>query len=228
MLLSDKELYADSIQFSYENSKTLLTGAYLRCRIRDRIALLGRNGCGKSTLLKILFGSIRAQHAYIRLNGQRITKAFVSKDVCYLPQDSFLPTAIRVDQAVKLMIEDSKIREKITGDALLKPVAKELIANLAGGELRYLEIMLLVHQPATFMLLDEPFSGISPVVKENIAALIVSLSPQKGFIISDHDYQNVLEVSNQIVLLQNGGCRVLKDRRELEMFYVPEGTFDGR
>lgn len=226
MLLSDKELYADSIQFSYESSKPLLAGIYLHSRVGDRIALLGRNGCGKSTLLKILFGSIRPQHAYIRLNGQRTTKAFVSKDVCYLPQDSFLPTSLKMTQVIELMVKDKETRTRILEDDLLEHLQQVHIADFSGGELRYLEIMLLIHQPATFILLDEPFSGISPIVKERIAELILSLSPQKGFIISDHDYQNVLDVSNRIVLLQNGGCRILKDKKELELFYVPDGTFD--
>ncbi len=49
-----KELYVDSVEFSYVNTQPILTGAYLKCRTGDIIGLLGRNGCGKSTLATFL------------------------------------------------------------------------------------------------------------------------------------------------------------------------------
>jgi ABC-type polysaccharide/polyol phosphate transport system ATPase subunit len=63
-------------------------------------------------------------------------------------------------------------------------------------------------------------------LKEKIQEVIVSKSKEKGFLISDHDYMNVLDISNQLMLLENGGCRKINRREELEQFYVPIGTFD--
>lgn len=227
MDIAQKELYVDSIEFSYSSKRQLLSGVYLHIKIGEIVGLLGRNGSGKSTLMKIIFGTLKPKFAYIRLHGKRIhKKAFLTNEVCYLPQQNFLPTAKTVDKVVHFMVRDKNSRAKFQEDGVLKPIWQTKIADLSGGELRYLEILLLLNQKATFFLLDEPFSGVSPVYKEKIQNLIVNQCAKKGFLISDHDYTNVLAISNKILLLQNGGCRILKDKKELELFYVPEGTFD--
>src|SRR5690606_7893876 len=82
--------FVDSVQFSYTSNNQLLTGGYLGLKVGDIIGLLGRNGTGKTTLMKIIFGSLRAQNAYIRVNGKKVSQAFPTREVCYLPQDSFL------------------------------------------------------------------------------------------------------------------------------------------
>lgn len=227
MDIDQKELYVDSIEFSYSSKQQLLSGVYLHIKVGEIFGLLGRNGSGKSTLMKIIFGTLRPKFAYIRLNGKRIhEKTFLTNEVCYLPQQNFLPTAKTVDKVVRLMVREKNSRAKFQENGVLKPIWQTKIADLSGGELRYLEILLLLNQKATFFLLDEPFSGLSPEYKEKIQDLIVSQCSEKGFLISDHDYTNVLAISNKILLLQNGGCRILTDKKELELFYVPEGTFD--
>ncbi|MFD2597407.1 ATP-binding cassette domain-containing protein [Sphingobacterium corticis] len=221
----EKEFYVDSVQFAYNSQRNILTGGYLACGVGDVLALVGRNGCGKSTLMKVAFGSLKAHHSYIRLNGERITNAFESKDVCYLPQDRFLLTSMRVRKAIDLMISDDRGKENIMSHPILKPVLDNLVADLSGGECRFLEIMLILHQPATFMLLDEPFSGLSPIMKDEVCAQILHLHDKKGIVISDHDYRYMLDIATKITLLQNGSCRNIRDKKELEMFYVPDGTF---
>lgn len=221
----EKELYIDSVAFSYHAHQTLLTGGFLQCKVGDTVALIGRNGSGKSTLMKILFGTIKAKHSYIRLNGRRIKSALSSKEVCYLPQDRFLPTALRVRKAVELMIPCVEKRKMILGHEIIDRIKDNLVADISGGECRLLEIMLLLNQPATFILLDEPFSGLSPLIKDEVAALILSFQKNKGIVLSDHDYRSTLSLCTQMVLLQNGSCRIINDRKELELFYLPEGTF---
>lgn len=226
MAIQDKELFVDSVQFNYKSDQPLLTGGYLVLKIGDIIGLLGRNGTGKSTLMKIIFGALTAHHAYIRVNGKKVREAFTTREVCYLPQNSFLSTSSTVLNSLKFMLSNPKSQEKLIEDDILKPILETKIADISGGELRYLEIMVLIEQPATFILLDEPFSGISPILKEKIQKVIVEKSAEKGFLISDHDYMNVLDISTQLMLLENGGCRKINKKEELEQFYVPIGTFD--
>lgn len=221
----EKELYIDSVAFSYNAHQSLLTGGFLHCKVEDIVALIGRNGSGKSTLMKILFGAIKAKHSYIRLNGRRVKRALSSKEVCYLPQDRFLPTAMRVSEVVALMIPSIEKRNTILGHVIIDRIKNNLVADISGGECRFLEIMLLLNQSATFILLDEPFSGLSPIIKDEVAALVLSFRKEKGIVISDHDYRSTLSLCTQMVLLQNGTCRVISDKRELELFYLPEGTF---
>lgn len=124
-----------------------------------------------------------------------------------MPQHSFLPTAKTVVQVISLMVNKKEDRDRIAVDPVLEKVLCLKIADLSVGERRYLELTLLLTQRATFYLLDEPFSGVSPYLKEKIQEVIRDNSGQKGFIISDHHYHSVLDISTRILLLQNGGCR---------------------
>lgn len=225
-LTVERELYADSIEFSYNTQQQLLSGVYLSCKVGEVVALLGRNGCGKTTLMKIIFGVLRAKNAFIRLDGVRARHVFKTGEVCYLPQQRYLPGNILVRSAIKLMTSEGESRHAIQEDEVIAKVLHQKVAELSVGEQRYLELILLIHQPATFYLLDEPFSGVSPYLKERIQELIVQYKYSKGFIISDHHYHSVLDISSRIVLLQNGGCRRIDNKKDLEYFYVPEGTFD--
>lgn len=224
--LAEKELFVDSVEFCYSGQRSLLTGGYLVLKVGQVLGFLGRNGTGKSTFMKIVFGSLKAQFAYIRVNGVKVNCAFATKEVCLLPQDSFLPTAKKVKTMINFMLKDEAIREEIYNDEIIKPILNNKVAELSAGELRYLEILLLLNQKATFILLDEPFTGISPVLKEKIQEHIRRLKDRKGIMVSDHDYMNVLEVSDQLLLLENGACRKIEKKEDLELFYLPEGTFD--
>ena len=62
-------LEADSILKSY-GERTILSDIYLRCKPGDITALWGRNGSGKSTLLEIIFGTLKAEHAFVRVGGR--------------------------------------------------------------------------------------------------------------------------------------------------------------
>lgn len=225
-MIIERELYADSIEFSYNSNYQLLSGVYLSCKVGEVVALLGRNGCGKTTLMKILFGVLRAKNAYIKLDGLRMDVVFKTGKVCYLPQQRYLPSSISVRNAIKLMSNETEIVETIQKDEVIAKVLHQKVAELSVGEQRYLELLLLLHQPATYYLLDEPFSGVSPYLKERIQELILQYKHCKGFIISDHHYNSVLDISTRILLLQNGGCRSIENKKDLEYFYVPEGTFD--
>ena len=221
-----KLLYADSIEFSYTHSVDILTGVHIQCEIGEVVGLLGRNGCGKSTLMKIIFGVIKPKLAFIRINDIRYSKGYLSKNICYLPQQKFLPNYLGVTDVIKLVVDD-KIKQNtlLNDDEIIVTIKNQKVAELSGGEIRYLELMLLLQKNSDFYLLDEPFSGVSPYMKERIQQIILSHN-DKGFIISDHHYQTVLETATRIVLLQNGGCRRIESKKDLEMFYVPGGTFD--
>jgi ABC-type multidrug transport system ATPase subunit len=221
-----KELYADSIEFGYAGKSRLLTGIYLTCQTGDIIGLLGRNGAGKSTLLKILFGSIKAQHSHMLINGRKSVKPYLSGKVGYLPQDSFLPSSEKVSKLITLMIEDRANRHTLACDAKIKPLIDKKVYQLSGGERRYLEICLLMYQPTDFLLLDEPFTGLEPIAVQRISNLISIFAKTKGFIITDHSYSDVLAIATQILLLQNGSCHRIKQPEELERVYLPERADD--
>jgi ABC-type multidrug transport system ATPase subunit len=215
-------LEADSIRKEF-GRKQVLTDISLRCQPGDIIGLLGRNGSGKSTLLKILFGTLYTDYKFIRINDRILSQPFKTKrTIAYLNQDNFLPKNISVKQVFE--IYSGELDEKgFLEDEVLSKVLLTKIGNLSGGESRYLEVKLLLCLNTLFVLLDEPFNGISPLQVDLIKKMIKDKSLKKGILLTDHDYRNVLDVANKYYLLFDGGLKTVKTKQDLiDWGYVPE------
>nr|WP_291870596.1 ATP-binding cassette domain-containing protein [Maribacter sp.] len=109
----------------------------------------------------------------------------------------------------------------------VKPLWNKKVKHLSGGEKRIVEILLVVHSDAKFILLDEPFNGVSPLMKDYITEYIKEMKLNKGFIITDHDYENVIKVADTISFLKDGYLKELKDNNQLvELGYLTKSTYD--
>ena len=107
---------------------------------------------------------------------------------------------------------------------MISPVLNNKICQLSGGELRYLEIKLILSKSSNFILLDEPYNGLSPIMIEKVNDLIIENSKNKGIIITDHSYENVIKISTKLILIKEGKTHHLKDKKELiEKGYLREG-----
>lgn len=219
------QLEVDSIRKEFGN-KQVLTDIAFKCRPGDIIGLLGRNGSGKSTLLKIIFGTLFTYNKFIRINNEIFDQPYKTKNqLTYLSQDNFLPGNITVEQVVKIF--SGEIDHKgFLDDEVLAKVTGTKIRNLSGGESRYLEVKLMLNINTLFVLLDEPFNGISPLHIEMVKTMIRDKSLKKGIILTDHDYRNVLDVANKYYLLFDGGLKPVKSSQDLIYWgYVPERKF---
>lgn len=216
-------LEVDSVQKSYDN-KSILSDVYLKCETNDVIGLLGRNGSGKSTLLKIIFGIVPANGKHIIIDGIVNNKTCqLLENISYLDQDNFIPKHFSVKKAIILSIDEDKIID-FYDDLMIQSIQDKKIRHLSGGELRYLEIKLVLSNPSKFVLLDEPYNGLSPIMIEKINQLIRRNSSEKGIIITDHNYENVINIATQLVLIKEGKAHHLKDKNELiEKGYLKEG-----
>jgi ABC-type lipopolysaccharide export system ATPase subunit len=215
-------LEADSILKEFGDNR-VLTDIALRCQPGDIIGLLGRNGSGKSTLMKILFGTLSADHKFIRINNTILNRPFkTKKTIAYLNQDNFLPKDISIKQVFKIY-SDRLDQKGFLDDEIFSKISDTKIGNLSGGELRYLEVKLLLYFDSPFLLLDEPFNGISPLHVEIIKKMILEKSVKKGIVLTDHDYRNVLDIANKYYLLFDGGLKHVKSIQDLvDWGYVPE------
>jgi len=214
-------LEVDSVLKSY-GDRRVLTDISLNCRTGDIIGLLGRNGSGKSTFLKILFGTLWADNHFVRIDSLIFPKPYRGNGLMnYLPQDHFIPRNLTVKRAIELFLPEKS--GAILDDPFISNVRDIRFGSLSGGEGRYLEIRMILESGAKFILLDEPFNGISPLMIERLKELIVDRSADSGIILTDHDYRNVLEIANRLYILYDGGLRLVKDQRELVWFgYLPE------
>lgn len=201
-----------------------MSDVYLKCETNDIIGLLGRNGSGKSTLLKIIFGITSADFKFIRIDGSVKTKTKdLFNEISYLPQDNCIPSVFTVKKAIELSISKDRIPE-FYSDEMMRKMLDKKISHLSGGELRYLEIKIILNNSSKFVLLDEPYNGLSPLMVEKVNELIAANSKTKGIIISDHNYENVIKVSTKLVLLKEGKAHHLLCKEELiEKGYLKEG-----
>ena len=214
-------LEVDSVIKSYGHAQ-ILTDIYLKCRQGDIIGMLGRNGAGKSTLLKIIFGTLKPENKFIRINNQVFDKPYRHPDtIQYLPQEGFLPANSTVRKIAGLYFTRNE-SDEILDDDVLRKVLNTRISELSGGEGRYFEIKLLLFSKSKFLLLDEPFNGIAPILIDSIKEMIRQQAGTKGIILTDHDYRSVFDVANRIILLYDGGIKHIDKEEDLIGFgYIP-------
>lgn len=202
----------------------LLTDVYLKCETKDIIAVLGRNGSGKSTLLKILFGTIKADRKFIRFDYRKVLdKSFKCyKLISYLPQDPFLPKALSLDTIARIHLNKDAYQSFFEGDEMASQFRKTKVASLSDGVQRYFELKLLLLNDSKFLLLDEPFKFMSPILIEDALLQIQRTSEHKGIIITDHKYDYVMSVASKILLLYDGVLKEVSNKQELiELGYLP-------
>ena len=219
------QLEIDSINKSFGHNR-VLTDIYLKCETGDIVGMLGSNGSGKSTLLKILFGSMQAEQKFIRIDGKVFDRPYQTPgEIAYLPQDSFIPKSMTLASAAKLYLPTDDRVKLFFNDPALEMLQHRKASWLSGGELRYAEIKLLLSVDVKFVLLDEPFNGISPLSIEYVKDMIRKSAQHKGIILTDHDYRNVLDVANRPYLLWDGGLKSIKDKDDLVLRgYMSEAT----
>lgn len=214
-------LFVDSVIKNF-GIKQIVTDVFVSCKEGEIIGLLGRNGAGKSTLLKIIFGSLVADRKYVRVDNKLIKGLYDNRNmVNYLPQDNFLPDHIKIKRLIGLFCDKTEA-ELLFKNEFISPLLEKKCRQLSGGEKRLLEVLMIVNSWAKYILIDEPFNGIAPVYKDYIKNIIVKQSKFKGFIITDHDYRNILDVSTRIVLIYDGGTKEIKHKDELKYWgYLP-------
>jgi ABC-type multidrug transport system ATPase subunit len=185
------------------------------CSTGEVLAIFGRNGTGKSTLLRILFGILRPDHSDIVLNNKPLLRNRLTEFFGFHHQQVFLPKNMTVRNLVPLFFPEGEDQNKIFYDPHINRIEKQKISELSIGEQRYLQFLLLINSSHPFLLLDEPFSMTGPQLTEIIKEKIVEKKSQKGFIITDHFYKDVLEISDRMKMMKNGVMISIADKSEL-------------
>lgn len=200
--------------------KEILKDVSLRCDIGDVIGIFGRNGSGKSSLLKIIHGTLKADSIKLEINSKLINpkKIIPSKSIAYLPQDSFLPKNLKVRNIIPLFFSNGNNQDKIFYSKGISHFENKKIGTLSLGQLRYLEILLIGNLEHPYVMFDEPFSMVEPLYKDIIKEFLIGLKNEKGLIITDHYYNDVLEITDRNFIIKSGQKLNIKGKEDLEKF----------
>ncbi len=215
-------LKVDSVQLAFDLRK-ILQDIYLECKQGEIVGLLGRNGCGKSSLLKIIFGTLTPGYKYVSIDGEFISKGYINNKIAYLPQHNYLPRDISIKKLAEVLVSEHYWSE-FSNQTIYKNHHHKKSGELSGGELRQLEMLMVLYSRANFILLDEPFTHVTPVQSEYFKTVIKTIGQTKGIIITDHQYQNVWDVSDRVILINEGATKPITHIDELAVYRYISGT----
>lgn len=211
-----ERLEAKGLIKSYKGKK-VVDNIHITLHRKEIIGLLGPNGAGKTTTFYMMIGLIRPDEGRVFLDGQDISEdpmfLRARKGITYLPQEPSIFRKLTVEENLLAILEgihvpSYEIKERLKSllsELDIAHLAKQKASSLSGGERRRLEITRALVTEPRFMLLDEPFSGIDPLVLNDIKAIIRGLKDRGiGIIISDHNVRETLDVCDSAYIISQG------------------------
>src|SRR5580700_1046978 len=181
------------------------------------VGLLGPNGAGKTTTFYILVGLAKPDSGRVLLDGEDITDLPMymraRNGISYLPQEPSVFRQLTVEENLLAVLETVPLTaaqqrdrlEELLAQMGLETVRLNRAYTLSGGERRRLEIARSLVLDPTFILLDEPFSGIDPLTVVDIQKIIADLSEAGiGVLVTDHNVRETLAVTHRAYIINNG------------------------
>ena len=210
-------LATDEIGKTYRG-RSVVNGVSLQVKQGEVVGLLGPNGAGKTTSFYAIVGLIPPDTGRILYDEQDITGVPMylrarQYGISYLPQEPSVFRKLTVEENVLAVLESQPIswherREKM--EMLIDDLGLEHIRHnkgyaLSGGERRRVEIARSLCINPTFILLDEPFSGIDPIAVLDLQKIISGLRAGGiGILITDHNVRETLSVTDRAYIINEG------------------------
>ncbi len=210
-------LVVDRISKSF-GKRQVVHDVSLRLGRGEIVGLLGPNGAGKTTCFYMIMGLIGADSGSIFIDGEDVTTLPMYQrarlGMGYLPQEVSIFRGMTVEQnvmSVAELVERQRKARKAHVDALLAELhidhlRHQSATSLSGGERRRVEIARSLASRPSFMLLDEPFTGIDPLAISDISDLVQYLKQRGlGVLITDHQVRETLHIVDRAYVMYDGG-----------------------
>lgn len=181
------------------------------------VGLLGPNGAGKTTTFYMIVGLIKPNHGQVFLDDQDLTHQPMykraKKGIGYLAQEPSVFKKMTVYNNIKAILELrdlSEEKQKTKTKELLYEFGLNKIRDsygyqLSGGERRRVEIARSLAIEPSFILLDEPFTGIDPIAVSEIQDIILYLRDKGlGVLITDHSVRETLTITDRAYIMYEG------------------------
>jgi lipopolysaccharide export system ATP-binding protein len=222
-------LATDNLVKKY-SKRTVVDHVSINVEQGEIVGLLGPNGAGKTTTFYMIVGLIKANDGRITLDDEDITPLPMYKrarlGIGYLSQDPSIYRKLSVEDNIASVLEFMDLssdernnrKEKLLGDLGISHLAKHKAYTLSGGERRRVEIARVLASEPSFILLDEPFTGIDPKAVKDIQKIILQLhNLGLGVFVTDHSAVDTLEIVDRAYLISGG---------KIELSGTPEELID--
>jgi len=181
------------------------------------VGLLGPNGAGKTTSFYMVVGIVAPDQGQVIFDQDDITKKPIHErcrlGMGYLAQESSIFRRLTVAENIMAVLETLPIGprerkhrlESLLEELNISHLARARAYTLSGGERRRLEITRALVTNPSFLLLDEPFSGIDPIVVAEAQEIIRDLKKKGlGILLTDHNVRETLSITDRAYLVADG------------------------
>jgi lipopolysaccharide export system ATP-binding protein len=212
----DNGLIVNKISKSFDN-KPIVRDLSLNIKRGEIVGLLGPNGAGKTTTFYMIVGLVKPDTGSIILDKIDVSDLPIyirgEKGISYLPQEPSIFRGMNVEDNIMSIIEiieknKSKhiiILENLLNEFNIAHVRKSKSIVLSGGERRRLEIARTLASNPSYLLLDEPLTGIDPVSIDEIKIIIKKLKRKNiGILITDHNVRETLKIVDKVYIVNEG------------------------
>lgn len=209
-------LRAENLVKKYKQ-RTVVNDVSFNVKQGEIVGLLGPNGAGKTTSFYMIVGLIKPNEGKIFLEDEDITKdpmyRRAQKGIGYLAQEASVFRKLSVEDNILAILEMRNLSkeeqkhklEELISEFSLNKVRKNRGDLLSGGERRRTEIARALAADPNFILLDEPFAGVDPIAVEEIQSIVYKLKSRNiGILITDHNVQETLSITDRAYLLFEG------------------------
>ena len=203
------------------NRKRVVDGIDITVKRGEIVGLLGPNGAGKTTTFYMIVGLVHPNIGKVVFDKEDITKIPMShrarRGISYLSQEPSVFRKLTVEENIMAILETLPISreerkkrlKKLLQDLSIEHLAKNKAYTLSGGERRRLEITRALVTSPSFILLDEPFSGVDPIAVYDVQQIVADLKRRGlGILLTDHNVRETLSITDRTYLIYEG--KVLK------------------
>lgn len=201
----------------YFGAKKVVDSISLDVERGEVVGLLGPNGAGKTTTFYMMVGLYHPASGSVYLDGQNITEypmyLRARMGITYLPQETSIFRKLTVEENILAILETLPISREEMLERLqehlkelnITGIAKRKAFLLSGGERRRVEITRALVTSPSFILFDEPFTGVDPIAVHEIQNIILRLTAKGiGVIISDHNVRETLGICQRAYIIHDG------------------------
>ncbi|MBI4949598.1 MAG: LPS export ABC transporter ATP-binding protein [Deltaproteobacteria bacterium] len=211
-----KKLAVKGLVKSYKKRK-VVDGVSLHIEPGEIVGLLGPNGAGKTTTFYMIVGLVTPDDGRVSFGESDITHTPMYErarlGISYLPQEPSVFRKLTVEENIKSILEflevpksemDARL-EKLLDELGVQHIAKTKAYALSGGERRRVEIARALVNSPSFLLLDEPFSGIDPIAVGDIQDIMLDLKKKGiGILVTDHNVGATLGICDRAYIIGSG------------------------